>query len=313
MWRIRVIQPADMAREPVVVDKQTVTVGRTEDNDIALPDSRVSRRHATLTLTGDMPFAEDLGSMNGTFMKKGDQWRAIEKRCAIPRHSVLRMGTRAVLEVDALSAPVTTVKARPENLLASESIIRSIGEFEREQAIMVLDLCESTKIASRDERMAFHLKERLAAISNAVLSRLHVDFFKSTGDGFLATFTDIRDALDGAKEILNKIEKRNAASTNPPINIRIGLHAGKTYTINETAGDIHGSDVNLAFRLEGVQPEDVVDAKRQFPRRNRILCSSDFVTKLRRPAARRNDFILCGHAKLKGIADPVEIYHFLHA
>ncbi len=47
----------------------TTFVGRDMDNDIVLPDSRVSRHHARITQREDHFFLEDLSSSNGTFVR----------------------------------------------------------------------------------------------------------------------------------------------------------------------------------------------------------------------------------------------------
>ncbi|MEW6664623.1 MAG: PAS domain S-box protein [Thermodesulfobacteriota bacterium] len=48
------------------VDKKTVSIGRTAENDIHLRHNSVSRHHARITRKGDRFFIEDLGSQNGT-------------------------------------------------------------------------------------------------------------------------------------------------------------------------------------------------------------------------------------------------------
>ena len=45
-------------------------IGRSEDCDITIDDTRVSRRHARITRRGDDFFLEDLGSSNGTFIRE---------------------------------------------------------------------------------------------------------------------------------------------------------------------------------------------------------------------------------------------------
>ncbi len=47
----------------------SVSIGRTDDNGIVLPDSGVSRHHAVIRRDGDGWVIEDLGSRNGVFMK----------------------------------------------------------------------------------------------------------------------------------------------------------------------------------------------------------------------------------------------------
>ncbi|HXF43151.1 MAG TPA: FHA domain-containing protein [Pyrinomonadaceae bacterium] len=49
--------------------KQRISVGRTSDNDLVLPDSSVSKAHAAIRLTQDGKLLiADLGSSNGTFV-----------------------------------------------------------------------------------------------------------------------------------------------------------------------------------------------------------------------------------------------------
>lgn len=50
--------------------KETVRIGRSGDNDLVLRQTNVSTKHATITLTGQGFFLEDLGSTNGTFVNK---------------------------------------------------------------------------------------------------------------------------------------------------------------------------------------------------------------------------------------------------
>lgn len=47
---------------------KAVSIGRTDGNDIVLPHTSVSRKHATLTRDGDLVLVTDHGSANGTFL-----------------------------------------------------------------------------------------------------------------------------------------------------------------------------------------------------------------------------------------------------
>ncbi len=57
------------------LDKQTVTLGRSPNNDVQLNDSKVSGSHAQIVTTRKHSFLIDLGSTNGTYM----DGRAIKK------------------------------------------------------------------------------------------------------------------------------------------------------------------------------------------------------------------------------------------
>ena len=48
----------------------SMSFGRTEDNDVILADDGVSRHHARITRRGERFLLEDLSSSNGTFLQK---------------------------------------------------------------------------------------------------------------------------------------------------------------------------------------------------------------------------------------------------
>ena len=47
---------------------QGLTIGRSADNDIRIPDSFVSHRHAVVRLVNNQYVIEDMGSMNHTYL-----------------------------------------------------------------------------------------------------------------------------------------------------------------------------------------------------------------------------------------------------
>ena len=50
------------------LDKTEISVGRDLSNEISVPDSEISRRHARFIVKADGVYIEDLGSTNGTFL-----------------------------------------------------------------------------------------------------------------------------------------------------------------------------------------------------------------------------------------------------
>lgn len=66
--------------------------------------------------------------------------------------------------------------------------------------------------------------------------------FKVTGDGFLATFPSVNEALDAAIDIQEGFAER-------PFQLRIGINLGD---IIEDDGDMFGDGVNVAARLEAM-------------------------------------------------------------
>jgi serine phosphatase RsbU (regulator of sigma subunit) len=60
------IEAPDGFRGRLALDKDRITIGRSRDSDIPLPDLWLSRHHAQIRRRGDTFFLRDLGSTNGT-------------------------------------------------------------------------------------------------------------------------------------------------------------------------------------------------------------------------------------------------------
>jgi adenylate cyclase len=54
----------------VPLSKDTISIGRTPENDIELKDSLISRKHTSIVKKGDRYVVYDLGSSNGTFVNR---------------------------------------------------------------------------------------------------------------------------------------------------------------------------------------------------------------------------------------------------
>ena len=68
---------------------------------------------------------------------------------------------------------------------------------------------------------------------------------KAVGDGFIATFGSCRDAIEAALEIRRVFSPRSA-EFDPPLRIRIGIHAGEPL---EMEGDLFGAAITRLARV----------------------------------------------------------------
>ena len=115
---------------------------------------------------------------------------------------------------------------------------------------------------------------------------------KSTGDGLLAEFSSVIDALRCATEVQAAITLRNdAVPADLRIEWRIGINVGD---IVVEAGDIFGDGVNIAARLEGLAEPGGI-------------CVS---ARVQEDAAGKLDvsFVDMGEQQLHNIARPVRVY-----
>lgn len=275
------------------LNRDQISIGRNPGQNIVINNKYISDTHVSIFFKDDKLFVRDENSSNGTKLYSHYKWISLEKK-----------QIEAVLPVQIKLAEAVIV-----TIQSGESKIISLSEIENDMAIMVLDICGSTNQARNSEQIAYHLKQRLNNIAKPLLYSAPITFYKNTGDGFLATFPQTTQAVNIAMNILKILEKRNKQSKNPPIDVRIGLHKGRTYIIDPATEDIHGIDINLTFRIEGLQKRAFTHLKNQIGEKNRILASEHFYLDYKKRTRRKKEiFEACGSAKLKGIKERVEIY-----
>jgi len=180
------------------------------------------------------------------------------------------------------------------------------------EAIVVIDLCNSTDIASRfGDNFSLKLMEKLGSVVNPIAEREKYQFMKGTGDGFLITFVTIENAVRFCLKVLMNVQKINeTVDENQKINLRFAINFGEARI--DQNGDRLGSAVNMTFRVEGVNPGNLITAKggmkkEEMPLSNRILVTENVEIELE-----KNPGIitkLVGFFELKGIPGLHRIYH----
>ena len=79
--------------------------------------------------------------------------------------------------------------------------------------------------------------------------------------------------------------------------------------IDPATEDIHGIDINITFRIEGLKKTAFTNVRKAIGEQNRILASGIFYEDYKKKTRRKKElFSLCGSAKLKGIKEKVPIY-----
>lgn len=315
-WTINVTNAHDGAGREFRFGQAAVRVGRDPKVEICLDNAEMSRLHFTLKRRGDVLQIND-SSRNGTFVRIDGSWKRVRgtTECPLPAELRAAVWTFGVADAEA-DPPPAKPKPAPLPVTRAEatweqSIMLPAGYLNTvQEAILVFDLCESSTLASHDDHMAYHLKCRLTQMAEPVLVEHGRRFFKSTGDGFVATFANPAAALDAAVDLERRVQSRNLRTRNTPIHYRIALHYGDVWAIDAGGDDIHGNDVNITFRIEGVQA-DAFKAPHPFlPARDRILCSSDFMAAVPESCLTIavDEVVACGAAELKGIAGTVGIH-----
>jgi TolB-like protein/class 3 adenylate cyclase len=133
-------------------------------------------------------------------------------------------------------------------------------------AILAADVAGYSRLTGLDEEGTHvRLRERLRDLVDPKISEHHGKVVKTTGDGMLAEFGSVVDAVRCAIEVQRGMAEQNATMAHVKrIEFRIGVHVGD---IIFDANDIFGDAVNITARLEGIaEPGGVCisdDAQRQ--------------------------------------------------
>jgi len=115
------------------------------------------------------------------------------------------------------------------------------------RAIMFTDLKDSTKMTTlHGDTKALHLLHVHNALTRNSLKTYRGREVKHTGDGIMASFVSIPDAIKCAVTIQKAFAAYNKENPEEPLYLRIGLSAGEPI---EEHGDLFGKAVQLAARL----------------------------------------------------------------
>jgi TolB-like protein len=118
-------------------------------------------------------------------------------------------------------------------------------------AILAADVAGySRMIEAEEEGTLARLRALRAELIDPKIAIHRGRIVKTTGDGLLAEFSSVVDAVRCAGEIQAALAERNAAiAAESRIEFRIGIHQGDIVVED---GDIFGDGVNVAARLEGL-------------------------------------------------------------
>jgi TolB-like protein/class 3 adenylate cyclase len=174
-----------------------------------------------------------------------------------------------------------------EEALVGERVERRLA------AILAAEVAGYSRLMSDDEEGTHQrLKDHLSQLVNPNIEEHHGRIVKNTGDGILAEFYSVVDAVRCAAETQREMAARNATTPEDErIGFRIGINLGDVIA---KAEDIYGDGVNIAARLEGLAKPGGI-------------CVSDAVFRQVQGKVQA-EFIDMGEQPLKNIARPVRVY-----
>ena len=118
-------------------------------------------------------------------------------------------------------------------------------------AILAADVVGYSALMERDEAGTFgRLKAGRKELIEPEIEKRHGRIFKLMGDGLLAEFGSVVDAVECAVSLQRGLAERNAnVPENEHIQVRIGINLGEVIVDGE---DRYGEGVNVAARLEQI-------------------------------------------------------------
>jgi pSer/pThr/pTyr-binding forkhead associated (FHA) protein len=115
MPKLHILSPSTLATTVELTDR-LITIGRTDENTICIPDTNISSRHGILVRDGDDYQLHDFKSTNGTFVN-GEPIMAVKLKDG----ASIRLGSVELRYESALAkaAPLGVAQAEPELLRSS--------------------------------------------------------------------------------------------------------------------------------------------------------------------------------------------------
>ena len=169
-----------------------------------------------------------------------------------------------------------------------------MGETRKIAAILVADVVGYSRLVGADEdRTLARLRGLRSDLIDPAIAAHHGRIVKRTGDGLIAEFRSVVDAVRCAIEVQIAMVERNAGvAAEKRVEFRVGIHLGDV--VEEADGDLMVDGINIAARLESICKPGAVclseDAYRQVKGRLDLAV------------------IDLGPMQLKNIAEPVRVY-----
>jgi TolB-like protein/class 3 adenylate cyclase/Flp pilus assembly protein TadD len=160
-------------------------------------------------------------------------------------------------------------------------------------AILAADVAGYSRLMGQDEEGTHErLRAHLGQLVEPKIAEYRGRTVKNTGDGFLAEFASVIDAVRCAVEAQRGMADRNAATLpEDRIEFRVGINLGDVIAEEE---DIFGDGVNVAARLEGLAEPGGICVSRVV--RDQVRDRFDYT------------FQDMGEQQVKNIARPVRVY-----
>ena len=157
---------------------------------------------------------------------------------------------------------------------------------------MAADVVGYSRMMGEDEEGTLQaLKACRRELFDPLVERFRGRIFKVIGDGIMAEFQSVVDAVRCAVEIQGGMVQRGFGPRQKRMMFRIGINLGDVIA---TGGDLYGDGVNIAARLESIAPH------------GGICISGPVFDQIKNKL--QLDYEDLGEQTVKNIAEPLRVY-----
>jgi TolB-like protein len=154
--------------------------------------------------------------------------------------------------------------------------------------IMFTDIVGYTALMGRDEQKAFEFLNKNRQIQKPIIEAHNGRWIKELGDGVMASFQTVSDAVNAAIKI------QEACTAANDFQLRIGIHLGEVVFENN---DVFGDGVNIAARIQAAANPGTIYISEMV---NQIISNKrDIHTRF------------AGEEHLKNVKDPVRLHEVM--
>jgi adenylate cyclase len=153
---------------------------------------------------------------------------------------------------------------------------------------MFTDIVGYTALMGRDERKAFETLNSNRELQKPIIEEFDGRFIKELGDGILASFVTVSDAIKAAIKI------QQTCNVYSSFKLRIGIDLGEVIFEN---GDVFGDGVNIASRIQAIANPGSIFISGAV--HNSISNKNEFVTRFFK------------EERLKNVKEPVKVYQVI--
>jgi adenylate cyclase len=235
-----------------------LTIGRVEQNDIPIPDPKVSRNHAAIRTLGDgRHYIMDMGSANGTFL---NDKRVVSPLALGDGDSIAIGGAKVIFRCDEPDEATKKVQ-RPD-----QQTLVTFGVQMKKITVLVSDIIGYTDLSSKadPDLLSSVLGAWCRAVSDATEKHGGV-VDKFIGDAVMVRWVtegaELESSMLSALKLSHDIKVATDAINQSfpdlptPLSVGVGINTGQAI-LGSVGGSTRrdytaiGDTVNIAFRLE---------------------------------------------------------------